>query len=71
MVKCILPLVTKFTLGLKITPEQSAFLDEHGFLHFRSVATKEEAAMILDEARRISERWIAEGKKSVFGIPLF
>jgi hypothetical protein len=66
-----LPLATKFTLGSVITPEQRAFLDRHGFLHFPRVATSDEVAMIGDEMARIEREWFAEGRTRVFGIPLF
>jgi len=66
-----LPLSTRFTLGAAITPEQRAFLDRHGFLVFAGVATADEVAMLCSEIERIEALWLAEGRRSVFGIPLF
>jgi phytanoyl-CoA hydroxylase len=65
------PLDTKFTLGPTITPEQRAFLDAYGFLHFPGVASAAEVAMIGQERDRLEARWIAEQKSSICGIPLF
>jgi hypothetical protein len=66
-----LPLDTRFTLGATITAEQRAFLDEHGFLVFSKVADAREIAMIVSELDRLEAMWIAEGRTSVRGIPLF
>lgn len=66
-----LPLTTRFKLGREITSEQRAFLDEHGFLVFEQVAKLREVDTILAEIDRIEEQWIAEGRESVNGIPLF
>lgn len=66
-----LPLTTRFTLGPTITPVQRAFLKKHGFLVFAGVAKPEEVAMITSELDRIERDFISEGKKTVFGIPLF
>lgn len=65
------PIGTIFELGATITDEQRRFLDKHGFLHFRGVARPEEVAMIRAELDRIQALWIAEGRRSVYGIPLF
>jgi phytanoyl-CoA hydroxylase len=66
-----LPLTTKFRLGPTITPEQRAFLDQHGFLHFERVAAPDEVAMITSEMERIQSEWAAAGRTRVYGIPLF
>lgn len=66
-----LPLTTRFTLGPRITPVQRAFLKKHGFLVFAKVASQSEVDMIASELDRIERDFISEGKKSVFGIPLF
>ena len=63
--------VPRFTLGPSITPEQHAFLREHGFVLFAGVATPDEVAMLGEEMERIESAWLAEGRKRVFGIPLF
>ncbi len=64
-------LSTRFTLGDRITDEQAAFLDRHGFLLFKAVASPEEVRMILAELDRIEAEWIAEARTSVYGVPLF
>ena len=61
----------RFTLGPSITPAQRAFLREHGFVLFAGVATPDEVAMLGEEMERIESAWLAEGRKRVFGIPLF
>src|SRR4029079_11286461 len=63
--------VPRFTLGPSIIPEQHAFLREHGFVLFAGVATPDEVAMLGEEMERIESAWLAEGRKRVFGIPLF
>ncbi len=65
------PLETRFDLGDKITDEQRAFLDEHGFLVFGGVARPDEVARILGELEEIEKRWLAERRTQVNGIPLF
>lgn len=66
-----LPMNHRFTLGTRITPVQQAYLDERGFLVFAQVATADEVARILSEVDQIQERWLAEKREEVFGIPLF
>lgn len=66
-----LPLSTRFTLGKEITPVQKAFFDRHGFILFANVATQPELDAIYAEICAIQDRWLAEGRKKVFGIPLF
>ena len=65
------PLDTRFRLGPTITDGQQAFLERHGFLHFSRVATADEIAMLAAEMDRVQARWFAEGRRKVFGIPLF
>lgn len=66
-----LPLSTRFTLGAEITPLQRAFFDRHGFIVFAQVATQAEVDALDGEIRTIQDAWLAEGRKKVFGIPLF
>lgn len=66
-----LPITTRFALGHEITPEQRAFLDLHGFLVFGGVAKPDEVSRILSEVDDIEQRFLAENRREVFGIPLF
>jgi len=66
-----LPLDTRFTLGSRITGVQQAFLDEHGFLVFAQVATAAELEAMEAGIRDLERRWLAEQRKTVYGIPLF
>lgn len=66
-----LPLSVRFTLGQEITPLQAAFFDLHGFLVFGGVAQPAELQMIAAELDRVQAAWVAEGRRSVNGIPLF
>ena len=66
-----LPLTHRFSLGAEITSVQQAFLDAHGFILFAQVARPEEVARILAEVDAVQARWFAEGRKAVYGIPLF
>ncbi|MCA9611481.1 MAG: phytanoyl-CoA dioxygenase family protein [Sandaracinus sp.] len=66
-----LPLATRFELGETITPVQRAFLDEHGYLVFAKVLQVDEVARVLSEIDALQERWIAEERREVHGIPLF
>jgi hypothetical protein len=66
-----IPLDHRFTLGREITPDQRAFLEAHGFLVFGGVARESELRRIDEEVRGIQERWLAEGRTKVYGIPIF
>lgn len=63
--------VPRFRLGQAITPEQQTFFDEHGFLIFAGVASPEEVRMIVAALDEIQDRWLAEGRQKVHGIPIF
>lgn len=66
-----LPLSHRFELGDELTPIQKAFFDRHGFIVFAQVASQDELDAIYGEICRIQRQWLAEGRKKVFGIPLF
>jgi phytanoyl-CoA hydroxylase len=66
-----LPLSTRFELGSEITPIQRAFFDRHGFILFSKVASQDELDAIYAEVCRIQDLWLSEGRKKVYGIPLF
>ena len=65
------PTGTTFTLGASITDEQTAFLECHGYLHFRDVVNPEEVTRVVADLARIEEEWLASGRRSVHGIPIF
>jgi len=66
-----LPLDTRFELGAEITPVQRAFLDRHGFLVFSQVLSVTEVEQVDAEINRVQRRWLDEGRKKVYGIPVF
>lgn len=61
----------RFTLGDEITPEQAAYLDEHGFLVFDEVLAQHEVDTAMAEVERIEKQWLAEGRKKINGVPIF
>ncbi|KAA3607872.1 MAG: phytanoyl-CoA dioxygenase [Planctomycetota bacterium] len=66
-----LPPTHRFQLLDTITPEQQAFLDHYGFLHFEGVAKPDEVDMILEEMDQLEQNWRQEGRRKVNGVPLF
>ena len=66
-----LPYATRFRLGREVTPVQRAFLELHGFAVFAGVVSPDEVERIDAEAKAIQARWLAEGRTSVRGIPLW
>ena len=66
-----LPIDTRFQLGEQITPEQEAFLEEHGFLHFEGVLSVDEVETIKHELSEVERQWVEEGRTHVYGIPIF
>jgi phytanoyl-CoA hydroxylase len=66
-----LPLSTRFRLRDRVTPVQQGFLDVHGYLVFDRVASEEEVARLKDEAARVQDRLLAEGRTQVNGIPVW
>jgi hypothetical protein len=60
-----------FTLSDTITDEQKRQLDEQGYLVFRGVLSPEEVATVRAEIDELAERWTAEKRRWVRGIPLF
>lgn len=60
----------EFTLGDRLTPEQREFLDEWGFIRFRGFADPSVVRELSDETEEIDRRIVAEGRESIFGVPL-
>lgn len=59
-----------FTLGETLTPEQEAYFDEHGFVHFRNFIDQEAVKTILTAIQQVEELWLAKGLKQVNGVPI-
>ena len=65
------PLGTRFQLGAQLNEAQRAHLRCYGFLHFKGVLSAEEVQLVRDEQDRLQRRWLDEGDRSIYGIPLF
>jgi phytanoyl-CoA hydroxylase len=61
---------TLFELGQKLTPEQLAFFDQYGFIHFKNFIGKEEVRLFLSEIQRVENEWLAQGIEKINGVPL-
>lgn len=61
----------KFTLGAEITDAQRAFLDIHGYLHFRGVLSQDEVGVMRDAQDELQAKMLAEDTREIHGIPLF
>lgn len=59
-----------FTLGAEITPEQRDFLDTYGFIRFAGLLSPDEVARLRAARDELEDRFIAEGRTTVCGIPL-
>jgi ectoine hydroxylase-related dioxygenase (phytanoyl-CoA dioxygenase family) len=60
----------EFILGERLTEEQRAFLDRHGFIRFRHFASPETVRELCAEVEEIDRRIVAEGRTQINGIPL-
>lgn len=60
----------RFTLADQLTPEQLAFFQEHGFLHFRGFAEPTTVAELLRAAEQVQQRWLADDVQKVNGVPI-
>lgn len=59
-----------FTLGDKLTKDQSAFFDKHGVIIFRDFLKLEVVNSFIKETQRIESEWLALQKDKVNGVPL-
>ena len=66
-----LPQGARFRLAERVTPVQRAYLDLRGYLIFSEVASRSEVQKILEEADAVQKRLLAEGRTSVFGVPVW
>ncbi|MBT9392019.1 phytanoyl-CoA dioxygenase family protein [Hymenobacter sp. NST-14] len=60
----------RFTLGARLTQEQLAFFQQHGFLHFRAFAEPATVTQLLRASEQVQQRWLAEGVQKVNGVPI-
>ncbi len=66
-----LPLAHRFELGAEITPVQHAFLAEHGFLMFASVATEAEVEQIVAAVDEVQHHLLQEKIRKTHGVPIW
>jgi phytanoyl-CoA hydroxylase len=60
----------RFTLAEKITQEQLAFFETHGFIHFRNFITPETVQTIINESEKVQRQWVQNDVKKVNGVPI-
>lgn len=60
----------KFTLGAFITPEQRAFFDQHGFIHFEDFISQDTVSSLIDASAEVQNQFIAEDKQKINGVPI-
>ena len=59
-----------FELGEKLRPEQLAFFDKHGFIHFKNFINRDTVQLFLSEVQRVEKEWLEQGIDKVNGVPL-
>lgn len=60
----------KFTLGESITPEQQAFFNQHGFIHFTNFIKTETVNDIIRASEQVQQKWIVDKVEKVNGVPV-
>lgn len=60
----------KFTLGDKITTEQTDFFNKNGFIHFRNFIKPETVNDIIQASLEVQQKWITDQKIKINGIPI-
>jgi phytanoyl-CoA hydroxylase len=65
------PITERFELGAQISEVQQRFLDTHGFILFDRVASLDEVESLRGAIDHIQDRWVAEDRRWVHGIPIF
>lgn len=60
----------KFTLGDKITTEQTDFFNKNGFIHFRNFIKPETVNDIIQASVEVQQKWITDQKIKINGIPI-
>ena len=62
--------IPEFTLGERLSDEQRAFLDRHGYIRFRRFASPQTVHELAAEVEEIDRRLVREGRTIVNGVPL-
>jgi ectoine hydroxylase-related dioxygenase (phytanoyl-CoA dioxygenase family) len=57
-------------LGSHLTKEQKEFFAKHGIIHFPGFISRETVAAVWKACEEIQDRWIAENRELVNGIPV-
>ena len=60
----------RFSLGERLTREQSEYLDTYGFVRFQGFLEPKALAEIVAEVEEIDRRFVREGREEIFGVPL-
>ncbi|SHH03099.1 phytanoyl-CoA dioxygenase family protein [Pedobacter caeni] len=60
----------KFTLGDKITTEQTDFFNKNGFIHFKNFIKPETVNDIIQASIEVQQKWITDQKIKINGIPI-
>jgi phytanoyl-CoA hydroxylase len=61
----------KFSLGTSLTPEQLAFFNRYGFIHFSNVFSADEVKAIHDSIDKTQAKLVHEKVEKINGVPVF
>ena len=59
-----------FSLGDKITAEQSTFFNKNGYIVFKNFVPKDEVELFKSEMKRVETEWVNNNIEKVNGIPV-
>ncbi len=68
--KAHLDINTKFTLGDRLTPEQKAFYDEYGFVHFKKAFDEQTIQRMRDEIKAAADQLVEKQVTRINGVPI-
>lgn len=60
----------RFTLGDRLSDEQIAHFETHGFLHFPGFIGREQVAALVQASLEVQQAWLRDGVSKVNGIPI-
>lgn len=60
----------KFTLGDKITTEQTEFFNKNGFIHLKNFIKQETVNDIIQASLEVQQKWITDQRIKINGIPI-